>query len=130
MAAEAEQPASRARPSSVARRARRYWRHLPSFDESVTARGSPSGGVCTLELGYLRAQGEHVRFEDLRVPLALLAVDILSGSEVVFQSGLVWPATLATVAIPGLFPAKLQILSLHQQRRANAVVPESVATSL
>lgn len=55
---------------------------------------------------YLRAQGEHVRFENLRVPLALLAVDILSGSEVVFRSGLVWPATLATVAIPGLFPAQ------------------------
>jgi len=55
---------------------------------------------------YLRSQGEHVRFEDLRVPLALLAVDILSGSEVVFRSGLVWPATLATVAIPGLFPAQ------------------------
>ena len=55
---------------------------------------------------YLRAQGERVRFEDLRVPLALLAVDIQSGSEVVFQSGLVWPAALATVAIPGLFPAQ------------------------
>ena len=51
----------------------------------------------------LRAQGEHARFEDLRVPLALLATDIDSGNEVVLRQGLIWPATLATVAIPGLF---------------------------
>jgi NTE family protein len=55
---------------------------------------------------FLRAQGEHARFEDLRVPLALLATDIDSGNEVVLRQGLIWPATLATVAIPGLFPAQ------------------------
>jgi NTE family protein len=55
---------------------------------------------------YLRAQGERVRFEDLRVPLALVAADIVSGNEVVFKRGLVWPAALATIAIPGLFPAQ------------------------
>jgi NTE family protein len=55
---------------------------------------------------YLRAQGPCVRFEDLRIPLALVAADIASGNEVVFRRGLVWPAALATVAIPGLFPAQ------------------------
>jgi NTE family protein len=55
---------------------------------------------------YLRSHGERVRFEDLRLPLALVAADIVSGNEVVFRRGLVWPAALATVAIPGLFPAQ------------------------
>jgi NTE family protein len=55
---------------------------------------------------YLRSHGEHTRFEDLRLPLALVAADIVTGHEVVFQEGLVWPASMATVAIPGLFPAQ------------------------
>jgi NTE family protein len=55
---------------------------------------------------FLRSQGEYVRFEDLRLPLALVAADVASGREVVFQDGLVWPAALATVAIPGLFPSQ------------------------
>jgi NTE family protein len=55
---------------------------------------------------HLRSHGEHTRFEDLRLPLALLATDIDTGSEVVLRRGLIWPATLATVAIPGLFPAQ------------------------
>lgn len=42
-------------------------------------------------------------FENLRVPLALPAVDLVTAREVVFTSGLVFPAVLATIAVPGLF---------------------------
>jgi NTE family protein len=55
---------------------------------------------------FLRAQGDCVTFDRLHTPLALVASDIYSGREVVFRKGLVWPAVLATVAVPGLFPAQ------------------------
>jgi NTE family protein len=55
---------------------------------------------------FLRAQGECVTFGKLHIPLALVASDIYSGREVVFRAGLVWPAVLATIAVPGLFPAQ------------------------
>jgi NTE family protein len=55
---------------------------------------------------YLRSHGEHVRFEDLKLPLALVTADIVSGHEVLLKEGLVWPASMATIAIPGLFPAQ------------------------
>ena len=55
---------------------------------------------------FLRSQGDCVTFDKLHTPLALVASDIYSGREVVFREGLVWPAVLATVAVPGLFPAQ------------------------
>jgi NTE family protein len=55
---------------------------------------------------FLRSQAEHLTFDDLHIPLALVASDIHSGREVVFRGGLVWPAVLATVSVPGLFPAQ------------------------
>ena len=43
-------------------------------------------------------------FESLAIPLVLPAVDLLSAQEVVFTSGLILPAVMATIAVPGLFP--------------------------
>lgn len=42
-------------------------------------------------------------FENLPVPLVLPSVDLISTREIVFTSGLVFPAVLATMAVPGLF---------------------------
>jgi NTE family protein len=42
-------------------------------------------------------------FESLKIPLAIPTVDLVQAREVVFTSGLVLPAVLATIAIPGLF---------------------------
>lgn len=42
-------------------------------------------------------------FEDLPVALALPAVDLVTGREIVYTSGLVLPAVLATISVPGLF---------------------------
>ena len=43
------------------------------------------------------------RIEELAVPLALVAADLLTWQEVVFQSGLLWAAVLASMSIPGIY---------------------------
>jgi NTE family protein len=43
-------------------------------------------------------------FEQLRVPLAVVATDLNAGKPAVFRSGELTPALLASTAIPGLFP--------------------------
>ncbi|HEY0604245.1 MAG TPA: patatin-like phospholipase family protein [Herpetosiphonaceae bacterium] len=43
-------------------------------------------------------------FEDTSLPLALVAVDIVRGSEVIIREGPLVEAVLASTAIPGLFP--------------------------
>jgi len=45
-------------------------------------------------------------FDQLEIPCALTAVDLLSGKEVVLTSGRVRDAVLATVALPGIFPSQ------------------------
>ncbi|HUY74368.1 MAG TPA: patatin-like phospholipase family protein [Candidatus Dormibacteraeota bacterium] len=54
-----------------------------------------------------RAQGLTgiTTFEQLRIPLAVVATDLNAGEPAVFRSGLLTPALLASTAIPGLFPA-------------------------
>jgi NTE family protein len=44
-------------------------------------------------------------FADASLPLALVAVDIVRGSEVIIRDGPLVDAVLASTAIPGLFPA-------------------------
>jgi NTE family protein len=46
------------------------------------------------------------RFEDLPIPLAVVAADLITGREVVFRRGVVWPALVASMAIPGIYPAQ------------------------
>jgi NTE family protein len=44
------------------------------------------------------------RFEDLDIPLALVATDLYRRSEVTFTSGPLLPAILASMALPGVYP--------------------------
>jgi NTE family protein len=44
-------------------------------------------------------------FEQLRLPLAIVATDFNSGHPAVFRSGELTPALLASTAIPGVFPS-------------------------
>src|SRR5207249_8297040 len=53
--------------------------------------------------GLRRITGER-RFEDLQLPLAVVAADIATGQEVVFRQGLLWPPVLASMSIPGIYP--------------------------
>jgi NTE family protein len=43
-------------------------------------------------------------FEELAIPLRVVAADLDSGEEVVFASGHLQPALLASAALPGIFP--------------------------
>lgn len=56
-----------------------------------------------LRAGVRKVAGE-ARIEELRMPLAIVAADIVTRQEVVFRRGLVWPAVLASMSIPGVYP--------------------------
>ena len=45
-------------------------------------------------------------FKDVRCPLALTAVDLEAGSEIVLTEGRLVEAVLATIALPGIFPPR------------------------
>ena len=51
--------------------------------------------------------GEASRFEDLAVPLQVVAASIERAAEHVFDSGPLIPAILASASVPGLFPPTL-----------------------
>jgi len=53
---------------------------------------------------FLREQLSDACFEDSSVPLAIVAVRLKDGQRVVFDSGEIVPAIMASTAIPGVFP--------------------------
>ncbi len=50
-----------------------------------------------------RLAGER-RIEELALPLAIVAADLATRREIVFRQGLLWPALLASMSIPGIYP--------------------------
>lgn len=52
-----------------------------------------------------RALGDKT-FADLRIPCAVTAVDVHSGSEIMLSEGRLRDAVLATIALPGIFPVQ------------------------
>lgn len=72
------------------------------FIEPTDARGGmiESGPF----MAFLREKTGRVRFEELVVPLQVVATDFWSREQVVFASGELWPAVQASMALPGLFP--------------------------
>jgi NTE family protein len=54
---------------------------------------------------FLRGQSGDLRIEDLELPLAIVAADVNTHREVVFTRGLLWQAVLASISIPGVYPA-------------------------
>lgn len=55
---------------------------------------------------YIQDFAGDRRLEDLPVPLALIAADIITQQELVLRRGLAWQAILASVSIPGIYPAQ------------------------
>jgi NTE family protein len=51
----------------------------------------------------IRLLTQDKQFEDLNMPLAVVATDILNGERVVFRSGPVYLAVRASLSIPGIF---------------------------
>jgi NTE family protein len=74
--------------------------------------------------------GGNALFEELPRPLGVVAADIATGREIVFTRGLLWPAVLASMAIPGIYPS--QRIGEHILVDGGVLnpVPSSVAASL
>jgi NTE family protein len=53
---------------------------------------------------FLRRQVGEARFEDMAIPCSVVAVRLSDGRRVVFDSGEIVPAIMASTAIPGIFP--------------------------
>ena len=84
----------------VALRMSRWRKLLPLVDRSLPGLGLVKSHRVRQ---YLASQFGEMTFDQLRIPLALVAVDLLSGEEVVLQSGMVAEAVRATVSLPGVF---------------------------
>ncbi len=54
-------------------------------------------------LKYLIDSIHAETFEDLSIPLKIVATDFHSGQPVVFEQGPLWPALQASISIPGIF---------------------------
>ena len=57
----------------------------------------------TAFLDFLAGHVEATRFEDLRIPLAVVATDFWSGESVIIDEGDLFVAVHASMAVPGLF---------------------------
>jgi NTE family protein len=58
--------------------------------------------------GLIKAITHQKNFEDCRLPISIVATDILNGERVVFQSGELYKAVRASISIPGIFmPVRL-----------------------
>jgi len=71
-------------------------------DISPPRRGLLAGSQVRMFLSSLI--GEHLTFADLRCPLALCAVDLVTARPLMLCEGPLMPSVVATMSIPGLFP--------------------------
>lgn len=77
--------------------------HIWGFDRTRT------GLIGTQRLAALLAEAFGARtFADTRIPLAVVAVDLHRGREVIMRDGPLVDAVLASTALPGLFPPVLR----------------------
>jgi NTE family protein len=103
-------------------------------DQSKLFARSPEEGSCILGLSGAAKLLEDFfgekTFADLRIPCAVVAVDLKGGVEVILSQGRVVDAILATIAVPGVFPPKhYRGLELVDGAVLNPV-PVTVARSL
>jgi len=77
-------------------------RQLMRFIDIDPRRGSMLGGRAVTR--QLRQHFGHDRLQDLFVPTAIVAADLVTGDEVAITRGPVVDAVLASIAIPGVFP--------------------------
>jgi len=107
---------------------------LSKLDQTRLFGRSSGEGPSILGLGGATSMLEEflgdLTFEKLKLPCAVVAVDIKSAQEVVLSEGCVVDAVLATIAIPALFP--LRQIGEHQLVDGATLdpVPVSVARSL
>lgn len=85
----------------------------PTLRQLAARAATSHGGIAIDEPSLLEPEVFHRHFDALipdttferaRLPLAVVAVDLVSGEEVVFTSGPLRPAVLGSAALPGVFP--------------------------
>jgi NTE family protein len=64
-----------------------------------------SGGLVRVDafLDFLKQTTGHALFEELPIPLQVVSTDLWSREQVVLETGALWPAVNASMAMPGLF---------------------------
>ncbi len=90
-------------------------------------RGRPGmGGLLSLERieAFLREYLGERTFDDVRLPLAVTAVNLDTGQEIVLREGPLVEAVMATIALPGIFPPK--VLTGHRLVDGGALDPVPV----
>ena len=87
------------------------------------------GGKAVISL-LQKMMGSDIKFDELPIPLALVATDIITGEEVVIKQGSVLQGVRATISVPGIFTvAKWQERYLVDGGLVNPV-PVSVAKDM
>lgn len=90
-----------------------FLRFAPALAQLAGRAAATRGGIAIDEPSLLAPAVFHDYFDKLipdttfdraRLPLAVVAVDLVSGEEVVYTSGPVRPAVLGSAALPGIFP--------------------------
>ena len=81
-----------------------------SVDQTQFYERAPNDGPSLIGLAgvtrYLEEMIGDCTFADLKLPCVLTAVDLKSGREVLLSEGRLVDAILATIAMPGIFPAR------------------------
>jgi NTE family protein len=84
-------------------------RIFESVDQTQLYGRDPEDGPSLLGLAGVRKWLDQVvgerTFQDLMIPCAVTAVDVKTGCEVILSEGRLKDAILATIALPGIFPA-------------------------
>ena len=81
--------------------------------------------------GLSRFVARHLQvhdFEDLAVPLHIVAIDLTAGTKAVFSHGPLAPAVLASSAVPGIFPPVT--IDGHQHVDGGLVDPTGLDTAI
>ncbi len=92
--------AGRLDPLEAVARSTNWFRVLSYLDLHFRA-GAMLGGRGILR--DLEMQFGHLRFQELLIPAAAVACDLVAGRAVIIDKGPVNPAIMASIAIPGLF---------------------------
>jgi len=87
--------------TGVALQIRKRMEQFRLLDIKLTGRGLIKGTRLYRQLASIL--GEELTFAELKIPMAMLAVDILTGREVVLREGKVVDAIRATMSVPGVF---------------------------
>lgn len=75
-------------------------------------------------IDVLRSALGGIRFDQLKIPLVVTAVDMITGKEIELDSGEVVPAVVASAAVPAAFPP----VEMNDMILADGGVIDSVAT--